>query len=147
MSDLDPDTALGLVHGARQSVADRVGRGDWVFDLGFAVLAAGTVASWALQPPYDIMGYGLSGAGLYVLAYLWARRTGLSLGGVSRRGARRVSIFIALAISTGILTVAFLARHGLGLMAAPVGLGAAVAGFLVSRGWRRMWLRDIGALA
>ncbi len=147
MSDLDPDTALGLVHGARQSVAERVGRGGWVFDLGFGLMAGGVVASWALPPPYDIMGYGFCGAGLYLLGYLWARRTGLRLGGVSRGRARRASIVIALAISVGILSVAWFAKHGFAWAAAPVGAGAAVAGFLVSRGWRGMWLRDIGRTA
>jgi hypothetical protein len=146
MSDLDPDVALNLVHGARQSVAERVGRSGWVFDIGFAAMAGGVVASWAFAPPYDIVGYSLCGAGLYVLAYMWARRTGLRLGGVSRGRARRASIIIAIAISVGILAVAWFAKNGFAWAAAPVGAGAAVAGFLVSRGWRRMWLRDIRRL-
>lgn len=146
MSDLDPDAALDLVRGARQSVAERVGGAGLVFDLGYGFLTGGVVASWALAPPYDVMGYGFCGAGLYVMAYLWARRTGLAPGGISRRRARKASILIALAISAGILAVALLSRHGLAPLAAPVGAGAAIAGFLVSRGWRRMWVRDIEAL-
>lgn len=147
MSDLDPDTALGLVDGARRSVAERVGRGGWAFDLAFAFMAAGVVGSWGLPPPYDIMGYAFSGAGLYVLAYLWARRTGLTIGGVSRGRAKRVSILIGLALAVGILLAAWCARHGPVWATVPVGVGAGVAGFIVSRGWRQIWLRDIERMA
>jgi hypothetical protein len=143
LSDFDPQTALGLVQTARADVAERVNRIGLAYDFAYAVLAGGMVAAQALPLPLNTLGIAVGIAGLGLLAQQWTRRTGVWVSGVSPRRARWVAIALGLVMAIAMLGLTYAGRSGLAWLALPVGAVSAVAAYVFSRLWRRVWLREI----
>ncbi len=144
-SDFDPQTALDLVHTARADVAERVNRIGVVYDLAYAALAGGMVAAQALPLPFNTFGIAVGIAGLGLLAQQWAKRTGVWVSGVSPKRARWVAIALGLIMAIAMFGLTYAGRVGVAWVALPVGAISAVAAYVLSRLWRRVWLREIEA--
>lgn len=142
-SDFDPQTALDLVHTARADVAERVNRIGVVYDLAYAALAGGMVAAQALPLPFNTLGIAVGIAGLGLLAQQWAKRTGVWVSGVSPKRARWVAIALGVIMAIAMFGLTYAGRVGLAWVALPVGAMSAVAAYVFSRLWRRVWLREI----
>jgi len=144
VSDLDPEAALGLVDNARNSVAERIGRGGWRYDLAYSALAGMMVAGQALSAPYNTISVAVGIMGLGLLVHFWTAKTGVWVSGISPKRARWVSIALGLVVAAIMIGVAWANRLGMSGLAIPAGVVSAVAALIFSRAWRRVWLKEIG---
>jgi hypothetical protein len=142
--DQDPAAALDAVRQARRATLGQMAHGSLAYDLIYAALVGGVVASLALPRSLSTFGTVACAMGLIVLMRVWANRTGVWVGGLHPRRARWVAIGLG-----GILVVLVLAAFGLrekGLwpLAAALGPVASLAAFVASRLWMKVYRAETG---
>lgn len=141
--DLSPLDAIEQARAARASVADRVAKTSWTYDLIYSALVSGLVASQALPVPTSVLGMVACTLALVVLSRTWAGRTGVWISGVTPARARWVAIGLGLAMAALMFAAVYLRRTTgepwASLALAPVAFMVALAG---SRLWWAVYRRE-----
>ncbi|MDQ3125104.1 MAG: hypothetical protein M3Q74_05800 [Pseudomonadota bacterium] len=143
-----PAEALAAIAESRKAVHDRVAVGGLRYDLTYAALVAVMVGGQAFGNPFNVSASTLGVLGLVLLFQHEARRTGLSITGVSPRHARWVAIAIGLFAAAIIVGVTIVRRQSpdtpVVLVAALAGAAAYVLALIGSRIWRRVYRAEMG---
>ncbi len=141
----DPIDALKQVQDARAHMAERYTRGSWLYDLFYALLVGGLVATMALPMPYLLINETVLLVCLVILARWWRNRTGMWMSGVQPARARWVAIGIGgLMVVLTVLNLWW--SHNGAELWAPVatGLAGVLMAFFGSRLWTSVYRRESG---
>lgn len=145
----DPAEALAAIQRARTDVHRKVAEGSWRYDLTYSAITAGMIGSQALNMPLSTLGIALGVIALALLLRSESERTGLTITGLTPKGARWVAFSLGGVFLVLMISVLILARKApsqdvlvFGTVAVmALAFGAALAG---SRMWRRVYRREMG---
>ena len=133
--------ALAAVRASREEVAVRL-QYPWWYDAIYAGSAGGLVAGQALPSPGPALTSLACVLALTLMYRAFTQRTGLSVTGLTPKRARWVALGLMVALILLVLTAM---RIGENVWWAPLALGAlaALAAYVASKLWRKVYLIDL----
>lgn len=141
-----PAEALEAVRRAQATVAEKVGKGSWSYDLTYSALVGVIVGNPVLPSPWSLAALVAAIAGLAALGYRWAARNGVWVSGLTPRRARWVAIGLGV-VMAGMVIGSRVVAEDFGFWQGSLALGAVAAliALVASRLWLKVYRAETGA--
>ncbi len=138
-----PVEALEAIRQSRASVADRMGKASWTYDLIYSSITAVMVAGQVAPLPFNVLASAGGACAFALLARKWAQRTGVFVSGVTPKRARWVAFGVGGVVVVLMLDALWAGRVHHEWMAIPLGLVGFVTALIGSRLWMRVFRAEI----